>query len=119
MSRGFHAFFRQYYNLRALLRRTDPALTGLTALPDYPLRHGSGRQDGFRRVPRTPPLSALGFAALSPSFTLRDLTRMHPRAALPLLDVRVPGVYDRYDDVSRGARPAAALLPQYPRQKSL
>ena len=24
MSRGFHAFFRQYYNLRALLRRADP-----------------------------------------------------------------------------------------------
>ncbi|EFL29651.1 dehydrogenase [Streptomyces viridochromogenes DSM 40736] len=30
MSRGFHAFFRQYYNLRALLRRTDPALSRLT-----------------------------------------------------------------------------------------
>ena len=29
MSRGFHAFFRQYYNLRALLRRTDPALDRL------------------------------------------------------------------------------------------
>lgn len=36
MSRGFHAFFRQYYNLRGLLRRTDPALTRLTPLPDYP-----------------------------------------------------------------------------------
>ena len=37
MSRGFHAFFRQYYNLRALLRRVDPALESLTAVPDYPL----------------------------------------------------------------------------------
>ncbi|MBY8878247.1 FAD-dependent oxidoreductase [Actinacidiphila acidipaludis] len=100
MSRGFHAFFRQYYNLRALLRRTDPALTGLTGLPDYPLRHGGGRQDSFRRVPRTPPLSALGFAALSPSFTLREMVRMRPRAALPLLDVRVPEVYARFDGVS-------------------
>jgi hypothetical protein len=26
MSRGFHAFFRQYSNLRALLRRVDPDL---------------------------------------------------------------------------------------------
>ena len=26
MSRGFHAFFRQYYNLRSLIRRVDPAL---------------------------------------------------------------------------------------------
>ena len=26
MERGFHAFFRQYYNLRQLLRRVDPEL---------------------------------------------------------------------------------------------
>ncbi|WP_344609975.1 FAD-dependent oxidoreductase, partial [Streptomyces glaucus] len=100
MSRGFHAFFRQYYNLRALLRRTDPRLARLTGLPDYPLRHGGGAYDSFRRVPRTPPWSALGFVALSPSFGLRDLPRMSPRAALPLLDVRVPQVYDRLDHVS-------------------
>ncbi|MCF0088161.1 MULTISPECIES: NAD(P)/FAD-dependent oxidoreductase [Streptomyces] len=100
MSRGFHAFFRQYYNLRALLRRTDPGLDMLTGLPDYPLVHADGLRDGFRHVPRTPPWSALGFAALSPSFRGRDLLRMRPRAALPLLDVRVPEVYERLDGVS-------------------
>ncbi|MEV5595236.1 FAD-dependent oxidoreductase [Streptomyces sp. NPDC052496] len=100
MTRGFHAFFRQYYNLRGLLRRADPALTALTGLPDYPLRHSSGLQDSFARVPRTPPWSALGFAALSPTFTLREMARMNPRAALPLLDVRTPDVYDRLDGVS-------------------
>ncbi|WP_251096987.1 FAD-dependent oxidoreductase [Streptomyces sp. Caat 7-52] len=100
MSRGFHAFFRQYYNLRGLLRRTDPGLRRLTGLPDYPLLHASGMRDSFRHVPRTPPWSALGFAALSPSFTLRDLRAMDPVAALPLLDVRVPGVYDRLDRTS-------------------
>ncbi|MFK0237413.1 FAD-dependent oxidoreductase [Streptomyces vinaceus] len=99
MSRGFHAFFRQYYNLRGLLRRTDPALTRLAPLSDYPLRHSGGATDGFRRVPRTPPWSALGFVALSPTFGWRDLAAMDPRAALPLLDVRVPEVYERYDDV--------------------
>ena len=31
MSRGFHAFFRQYYNLRALLRRADPGLAAARA----------------------------------------------------------------------------------------
>ncbi|MER5184730.1 FAD-dependent oxidoreductase [Streptomyces sp. NPDC002896] len=98
MSRGFHAFFRQYYNLRGLLRRTDPRLERFTALPDYPLRHSSGLQDSFRRIPRTPPWSALSFAALSPSFGLRDLRRMNPAAALPLLDVRVPEIYERFDD---------------------
>ncbi|MDQ0814926.1 isorenieratene synthase [Streptomyces sp. B3I7] len=100
MSRGFHAFFRQYYNLRALLRRTDPDLDLLTGLPDYPLVHADGLRDSFRHVPRTPPWSALGFAALSPAFRGRDLLRMRPRAALPLLDVRVPEVYERLDGVS-------------------
>ncbi|MEI7031224.1 NAD(P)/FAD-dependent oxidoreductase [Streptomyces pratensis] len=100
MSRGFHAFFRQYYNLRGLLRRVDAGLEALTALPDYPLRHSAGLYDSFARVPRTPPFSALGFVALSPTFGARDLLRMEPRAALPLLDVRVPEVYDRFDGVS-------------------
>ncbi|MET8944701.1 NAD(P)/FAD-dependent oxidoreductase [Streptomyces sp. NPDC004542] len=100
MSRGFHAFFRQYYNLRGLLRRTDPGLERLTGLPDYPLLASGGLRDSFRHVPRTPPLSALGFVALSPSFRLADLRAMNPSAALPLLDVRVPGVYDRLDGTS-------------------
>ncbi|MET8114577.1 FAD-dependent oxidoreductase [Streptomyces prasinus] len=100
MSRGFHAFFRQYYNLRGLLRRTDPALERLRPLPDYPLRHSTGLTDSFARVPRTPPFSALGFVALSPTFGWRDLTAMDPRAALPLLDVRVPEVYERFDSLS-------------------
>ncbi|WP_407561803.1 FAD-dependent oxidoreductase [Streptomyces sp. 184] len=100
MSRGFHAFFRQYYNLRGLLRRTDRGLDRLRPLPDYPLRHSSGLTDGFARVPRTPPLSALGFVALSPTFGWRDLAAMDAAAALPLLDVRVPDVYERFDTVS-------------------
>ncbi|MFD4665370.1 FAD-dependent oxidoreductase [Streptomyces halstedii] len=100
MSRGFHAFFRQYYNLRGLLRRTDPSLSGLTPLPDYPLRHRDGLSDSFARVPRTPPWSALGFVALSPTFRPRDLAALDARAALPLLDVRVPEVYERFDHVS-------------------
>ncbi|MEV0780673.1 FAD-dependent oxidoreductase [Streptomyces sp. NPDC050428] len=100
MSRGFHAFFRQYYNLRGLLRRADPGLGMLSGLPDYPLLHSGGLCDSFARVPRTPPWSALGFIALSPSFGWRDLARMDPRAALPLLDVRVPEVYEELDKVS-------------------
>ncbi|MFB8760407.1 FAD-dependent oxidoreductase [Streptomyces nigra] len=100
MTRGFHAFFRQYYNLRGLLRRTDPGLDRLTPLPDYPLRHSGGLTDSFAKVPRTPPFSALGFVVLSPTFGWRDLAAMNARAALPLLDVRVPEVYERFDDVS-------------------
>ncbi|GAA4799308.1 FAD-dependent oxidoreductase [Streptomyces ziwulingensis] len=100
MSRGFHAFFRQYYNLRGLLRRADPALSMLTGLPDYPLVHADGLRDGFRRVPRTPPWNALGFVALSPSFGPRDLAALRPAAALPLLDIRTADVHRRWDRVS-------------------
>ncbi|WP_399896777.1 FAD-dependent oxidoreductase [Streptomyces sp. BBFR51] len=112
MSRGFHAFFRQYYNLRGLLRRTDPGLDRLRPLPDYPLRHSGGLTDSFARVPRTPPLSALGFVALSPTFGPRDLAAMNPRAALPLLDVRVPEVYDRFDSLGATAFLDRVRFPQ-------
>ncbi|MFJ4815862.1 FAD-dependent oxidoreductase [Streptomyces sp. NPDC088801] len=112
MSRGFHAFFRQYYNLRGLLRRTDPALARLTPLPDYPLRHSGGLTDSFARVPRTPPLSALGFVALSPTFGLRDLAALDARAALPLMDVRVPEVYARFDRIGATAFLESVRFPE-------
>ena len=97
MNRGFHAFFRQYYNLRALLRRIDPALRMLTAVDDYPLIDAHGRRDTFRGLPQTPPLNALAFALRSPTFRLRDLVRLNARAAAPLAAVSVPEIYNRLD----------------------
>jgi carotenoid phi-ring synthase / carotenoid chi-ring synthase len=93
MNRGFHAFFRQYYNLRDLLRRADPDLSALGAVDDYPLIDGAGRSDTFRGLPRTPPLNALAFAMRSPTFRLRDLVRLDARAAAPLAAVSVPQTY--------------------------
>ncbi len=93
MNRGFHAFFRQYYNLRALLRRADPHLSALTAVDDYPLIDAAGHRDTFRGLPRTPPLNALAFALRSPTFRLRDLIRLDAKAAAPLAEVSVPQTY--------------------------
>ncbi|HET7398659.1 MAG TPA: FAD-dependent oxidoreductase [Intrasporangium sp.] len=100
MSRGFHAFFRQYYNLRALLRRGDPGLERLVAVPDYPLRLAGGPTDSFARIPRTPPLSIAAFVARSPSFPLSALRSVDVGAALGLLDVRFPETYAAYDGMS-------------------
>ncbi|MFD6099009.1 FAD-dependent oxidoreductase [Nocardiopsis flavescens] len=100
MDRGFHAFFRQYYNLRGLLRRADPGLDSLVPLADYPLVHRDGPRDRFSGLPATPPWNAAVLAATSPSFPLRDLARVNLPAALHLLDVDVPGVYERLDHVS-------------------
>ena len=103
MSRGFHAFFRQYYNLRALLRRTDPSLDRLGPLEDYPLSRPDGLTDAVTSLPRTPPWSILGFVLASPTFRLRDLTRVDVSSALELLQVRFPGSYARYDGESAAA----------------
>ncbi|MDE3721290.1 FAD-dependent oxidoreductase [Nocardiopsis sp. N85] len=100
MDRGFHAFFRQYYNLRGLLRRADPGLSSLVPLKDYPLVHRDGPRDRFSGLPATPPWNAAALAAASPSFPLRDLARVNVPAALQLLDVDVPGVYERLDHVN-------------------
>ncbi|HEX2212010.1 MAG TPA: FAD-dependent oxidoreductase [Mycobacterium sp.] len=99
MNRGFHAFFRQYYNLRNLLRRIDPALGMLSPVLDYPLVDARGRRDTFRGLPQTPPFNALAFALRSPTFRLRDLVRLNARAAAPLAAVTVPGIYRDLDHV--------------------
>ena len=103
MNRGFHAFFRQYYNLRNLLRRIDPQLAMLSPVADYPLIDGQGRQDSFHGLPVTPPFNALAFALRSPTFRLRDLVRLNARAAAPLAAVSVPDVYHRLDHRDAGS----------------
>lgn len=100
MSRGFHAFFRQYYNLRSLLRRVDPALEQLRPIEDYPLHLKGGPTDSFTGIPRTPPFNLLAFVSRSPSFGLRDLTRVDVVAALGLLDVSFPRTFTEHDGVS-------------------
>ncbi len=105
MNRGFHAFFRQYYNLRALLRRSDSQLDALTPVEDYPLVDGAGRVDTFRGLPSTPPLNALVFALRSPTFRLRDLLALDAKAAAPLASVSVPQTYQMLD-----GRDAATFL---------
>lgn len=100
MSRGFHAFFRQYYQLRALLRRADPTLACLRPVPDYPLQMKDGPRDSFASVPRTPPLNLMGFVATSPSFPVAALKDVDLDAALGLLDVSFPATFDELDGVS-------------------
>ncbi len=103
MSRGFHAFFRQYYNLRGLLRRSDPALERLRPIEDYPLISADGMADSFARIPRTPPFSFASFVALSPSFTAASLAKVDVAAALELLTVRFPDTFAAYDGESAEA----------------
>ncbi|GAB3622672.1 NAD(P)/FAD-dependent oxidoreductase [Mariniluteicoccus endophyticus] len=103
MSRGFHAFFRQYYTLRALLRRADPALARLVPVDDYPLRLADGPTDSFAELPKTPPFSILDFVRRSPTFPVTGLARVDVAAALELVRVRFPGTFTAHDGESAEA----------------
>ncbi len=112
MNRGFHAFFRQYYNLRKLLGRIDPQLSMLTPVLDYPLVDAHGRRDTFRGLPRTPPVNAVAFAMRSPTFRLRDMARLAARAAAPLAAVSVPETYHRLDHLDADTFLRAINFPE-------
>jgi isorenieratene synthase len=99
MSRGFHAFFRQYYNLRALLRRVDPALGFLRPVSDYPLLHSNGTEETFSSLPRTPPWNIAGFILRSKTFAVSDLRRMNLPKAAALFDISVPRSYAELDAI--------------------
>ena len=103
MSRGFHAFFRQYYNLRDLFSRTDPDHDRLRPIPDYPLIRRGGPTDSFASIPRTPPFNLLGFVLTSPTFPLRGLAHVDLGTALELIDVDFPDSFCRYDGESAAA----------------
>ncbi len=119
MSRGFHAFFRQYYNLRGLLRRTDPALERLRPINDYPLKLKDGPTDSFTGIPRIPPLNLVAFVARSPSFRLRDLAKVDVVAALGLLDVDFPDTFTDLDGVSAAEVLDALRFPHDARHLAL
>lgn len=75
MERGFHAFFRNYKNLRSLLRRIDPKLRFLTRLHDYPLLGPNGQSESFARLPKIPPFNIIELVRRSPSIHFRDLMK--------------------------------------------
>jgi isorenieratene synthase len=82
---GFHAFFRQYYNWRSILRRIDPELRFLRPVPGYPVLSAAWPTEEFGRLPAAPPMNLLTLVARSRSLRLRDLRGMDGKAALPLL----------------------------------
>lgn len=107
MSRGFHAFFRQYYNLRSLLRRAGKLDEMLTKISDYPVISSLGDKDSFAQIPSSPPFNFMAFVAKSPTFKFSDLLKVDLEAALSLLDVSFPETFRELEAVS-----AAEFLDQ-------
>jgi len=100
MERGFHAFFRQYYNLRSLLRRVDPDLDRLVPLPDYPIFGPGGLVQSFEDIPTRPPANFLAIIRRADTFRWRDLIRVNGRAALEMLRYDPGRTYARFDSMT-------------------
>jgi isorenieratene synthase len=97
MERGFHAFFRQYYNLQALLRRVDADLSFLEPLEDYPILGPGGQVESFSGLPKTPPWNVIELTRRTTTLSLGDLMRVNKRAALAMLRYERGWTYGGYD----------------------
>ena len=85
MERGFHAFFRQYHCLRALMRRVDPELAILRPADDYPVLGPGGAVQSFRDLPTSTPANIATLAWRSPTIRLADLPRVNLRPTLAMM----------------------------------
>jgi isorenieratene synthase len=102
MERGFHAFFRQYYNLQALLRRIDGELGFLEPLEDYPILGPAGQVESFSGLPNTPPWNVVALTKRTPTLGFRDLLGVNGLAALSMLRYERGWTYGRYDEMTAG-----------------
>ena len=116
MERGFHAFFRQYYNLRALLERVDPGLSRLVPLDDYPLYGPDGQQESFARLPRHPLAGLPALVWRTSTIGLRDLPRTDPVSALQMLAYDPHRTFETWDHVTATAYLDGLRLPRRARQ---
>ena len=97
MERGFHAFFRQYYNLRELLKRVDPQLRRLVRLHDYPVLAPDGAIQSFEDLPTRPPWNIVSLVRRADTFRYRDLLKVNGLAALDMLRFDPVRTYERHD----------------------
>ncbi|HKP64616.1 MAG TPA: FAD-dependent oxidoreductase [Polyangiales bacterium] len=116
MERGFHAFFRQYYNLHALLRRVDPQLSMLAPLPDYPILGPGGLVQGFADLPTRPPFQVMALAWRTPYLRARDLPRVSGLTALEMLRYDPARTYARWDATSAAAYLDSLAFPETARR---
>ena len=100
MERGFHAFFRQYYTLRDLLRRVSPDLSILRPLVDYPVLGPHGQRVSFTGLPRRTPWNIVGMMRRTPELDLRALRHVDVRRAMAMLAYHPRRTTDRFDHLS-------------------
>lgn len=118
MERGFHAFFRQYYNLRQLLRRVDPGLGFLSATTDYPILTPTGNES-FAGLSHSPLRNVATLTWRTETLGLRDLIRVNVPAAMEMLRFERGHTYGRFDQQTAGAYLDSLRFPPLARQRLL
>jgi carotenoid phi-ring synthase / carotenoid chi-ring synthase len=116
VERGFHAFFRQYYNVRALMKRWDPALASLRSLDDYPLYGPSGAVESFKGLPARPPFNLVELVRRTPTLGLRDLRQIDGDQAAEMLAFDGDDTYERFDNLSAAEYLDSVRFPADARQ---
>lgn len=97
MERGFHAFFRQYYNLRAWLRRIDPTLSFLRPVEDYPLLGPDGLRESFAGLPKIPIVNLVSLIRRSSTMTLRDALKVDDTCGRAIMAYDPKATYAQFD----------------------
>ncbi|MCL4779389.1 MAG: FAD-dependent oxidoreductase [Gammaproteobacteria bacterium] len=118
MERGFHAFFRQYYNLRQLLRRVDPQLGFLSATTDYPILTPTGNES-FAGLRHSPLRNVATLTWRTETLGLRDLVKVNVPAAMEMLRFERGSTYARFDPQTAGAYLDSLRFPPLARQRLL
>lgn len=116
MERGFPAFYRQYYNLRSILRRIDPDLSILRPLADYPVLGPDGARESFANLPTSAPLNLLSLLRRTPFVSLRDLRNIDAEAVRAMVSFDPQKSYARFDTESAGAYLDRLNLPTKARE---
>lgn len=118
MERGFHAFFRQYYNLRQLLRRVDPVLGFLSATTDYPILTPTGNES-FAGLSHTPLRNVATLTWRTETLGLRDLMKVNVPGAMEMLRFERGHTYGQFDQQTAGAYLDSLRFPPLARQRLL
>ncbi|MFN8295726.1 MAG: FAD-dependent oxidoreductase [Chitinophagales bacterium] len=95
---GFHAFFRQYYNLRNFMKKIG-IYQHLIPIDDYIIYYQDGKQQGFKGIDNTP---ALNIFDLRKKGILSNWTFLNPKSAnyLDLLKYHPEKTFEKFDHIS-------------------
>lgn len=107
---GFHAFFRQYYNLRNYMQKTG-AFSHLIPIDDYVILFGKNQKQGFSGLEPTPGLNVLD---LRKQGVFNYLTLISPFSMpfLNLLNFDSAKTFRRFDKESFSSFARRTLMPK-------